>query len=400
MLSKEEFIVLKHYLDEGLPISTIARKLGVSRMTVYRRATSDKSEIGYGPRPKKPTLLEPFNDYIRGRLKLYPELLAIRLYAEIKELGYAGKYTLVKDFVRLVRPKAPLEIEQRFEVACGEQAQVDFATFKTDFGIVYALLVVLSWSRYLWVRFFCHQDQLTVLSGLNRAFVDFGGVPRTVLFDRMKAAVAKTETNGRAIFNEEMLRFAAHYGFRPAACRPYRAKTKGRVERAVSYLRHSFFYGRRFRDMEDLNVQAEKWLEDTANNRTHGTTRQVPHERLQEEQSYLKPLPAQAYIPLLTVGRRISRDGFVAYNGNEYSVPDAISRMDVEVRATLENVGLYQEGKMLALHPLLPGRGQRRLNPLHRHHNKPQNTDYAILTGGDLVEVQRRSLDVYEEVLK
>ena len=136
---------------------------------------------------------------------------------------------------------------------------MDFATFKTSFGTVYALLMALSWSRALWVRFVMHQDQITLLGGLHQGFVSFGGVPRTVLFDRMRTAVAGSGTEIPAVFNAEMLRFASHYGFSPRACRPYRAKTKGRVEGAVSYLRRSFFYGRSFRDLDDLNAQCASW---------------------------------------------------------------------------------------------------------------------------------------------
>lgn len=402
MLSKEEFIVLNYYLGEGIPKAVIARKMGISRMTVYRHATGQKTKDSYKPRPKKPSLLDPYKEYISGRLKIYPELLAVRLNDEIKEMGYKGKYTLVKDYVRLIRPKAPIVIEKRFEVACGEQAQVDFATFKTEFGVVYALLVVLSWSRYLWVRFFHHQDQLTVLSGLHQSFKEFGGVPFTMLFDRMKTAVAKTESDGKAIFNDELLRFSTHYGFRPAACRPYRAKTKGRVERAVSYLRNNFFYGRQFRNIEDLNAQTEKWLKDTANLRIHGTTRHIPSEQLQKEREYLKSLPATPYIPMITLGRRISRDGFIAYNGNEYSVPDAITNRDVEVRVTLEKVCLYQDGKLLASHPLFTGRGKRLADPMHGrwNHDGKREKSCSLLSIGELIDVQRRSLDVYEEVLR
>ncbi len=400
MLSKEEFFVLRHYLGEGISKTAVAKKLGISRMTVYRHATSDKDEPVYGPRSPRQTLLDPYKDYICGRLKIYPELSAVRLFKEIEVMGYPGKITRVRDFVRLVRPMPPLDLEQRFEVLPGQQAQVDFATFKTDFGVVYALLVVLSWSRYLWVRFFCHQDQLTVLSGLHRAFVSFGGVPATALFDRMKTAVARTESDGKAVFNEEMLRFAAHYGFRPIACRPYRAKTKGRVERAVSYLRRNFFYGRRFRDLEDLNGQLEKWLEETANARLHGTTGEIPSRRLQDEKSHLKPLPDGNYIPLVTLGRRVSRDGFVAYNGNEYSVPDGLKRAEVEVRATLEEVSLYQDGKLLASHPMLDGRGKRLLDPAHRRGSKQRPDNGRFCNFDDIVQVQRRPLEEYEEVLR
>jgi transposase len=400
MLSKEEYIVLHHYLGEGVSKTAIAKKLGISRMTVHRYAADKKTEPGYDTRARKPSLLDPYKDYIRGRLKIYPELSAVRLFKEIEERGYPGKLTQLRNFIRLIRPKPPIEFERRFEVSAGEQAQVDFATFKTDFGVVYALLVVLSWSRYLWVRFSCHQDQLTVLSGLHRAFVEFAGVPDTELFDRMKAAVARSEGNGAAVFNEEMLRFAAHYGFRPVACRPYRAKTKGRVERAVSYLRQNFFYGRHFRDLEDLNDQLETWLEETANVRIHGTTGEIPSQRLFHEKIDLKPLPTTAYIPLVTLGRRVSRDGFVAYNGNEYSVPDGLKKMAVEVKATLEEVNLYQEGRLLVSHPVLEGRGQRLMDPAHRRHNKHRNREKIFQMSDDTVEVQRRSLDVYEEVLR
>jgi transposase len=331
---------------------------------------------------------------------MYPELSSVRILKEIEERGYPGKITRVRDFVRLIRPRPPLELERRFEVSPGEQAQVDFATFKTDFGVVYALLVVLSWSRYLWVRFFLHQDQLTVLAGLHQAFVSFCGVPATALFDRMKTAVARTESDGKAVFNEEMLRFAAYYGFRPLACRPYRAKTKGRVERAVSYLRHNFFYGRRFRDLEDLNGQLEKWLKDTANTRLHGTTGEAPSQRLQEERAHLKLLPADNYIPLITLGRRVSRDGFVAYNGNEYSVPDGLKRVEVEVRATLEEVGLYQDGRLLASHRLLDGRGKRLLDPAHHRGTKMRSKDGQFRSIDEMIEVQRRPLEEYEEVLR
>src|SRR5262249_47356712 len=158
------------------------------------------------------------------------------------------------------------------------------------FGTVQALLVVLSWSRVLWVRFGFQQDQLTVLGGLHRAFQAFGGVPRTLLFDRMRTAVSGAEADGTAIFNAELLRFAAHYGFQPVACRPYRAQTKGRVERAVSYLRSSFFYARSFRDLADLNAQCEVWLAETANVRQHGTTGQTPTERLALERAQLQAL--------------------------------------------------------------------------------------------------------------
>ena len=401
MLSKEEFIMVQHYLREGLPKTVIARKLGISRMTVHRHAEASKTLPAFTVRKPKPLLLDPFNDYIQSRLSSYPELSAVRLLSEINALGYKGKYTTLKNFIRSIRPKSPITIEQRFEVHPGQQAQVDFATFKTSFGIVHALLVVLSYSRYLWVRFYPHEDQLTVLNGLHRAFLAFGGVPRTLLFDRMKTAVVRSDANGKAIFNEELLRFAHHYGFQPTACRPYRAKTKGRVERAVSYLRHNFFYGRCFRDMEDINNQVTRWLAETANTRIHGTTGEKPHECLSSEQKYLISPNIEFYMPTICVGRRLSMDGFISYNGNSYSVPDGIDGREIEVRANLEEVALYRDGKLIARHPHLIGKGERHLAPEHRrnvllhfrHHEASPNAT------SEFIEVQRRPLETYEAVL-
>jgi len=401
MLSKEGLIVLRHYLTEGLPKAAIAAKLGLSRRTVHRYVTSGKAEPSYGPRPPRPSHLDPYKDYLRGRLLTYPELSATRLLQELRELGYGGGYTILKDHLRTIRPKLPPPIEQRFEVAPGDQAQVDFATFKTSFGTVYALLVVLSWSRTLWVRFAFHQDQLTLLSGLHQAFSTFGGTPRTVLFDRMRTAVAGQEADGRAVFNAELLRFAAHYGFQPRACRPFRAKTKGRVERAVSYLRRNFFYGRQFVDLADLNTQCAGWLAQTANQRVHGTTGETPSERLAVEAPSLAGIPQEPYIPMITLGRRVSRDGFISYNGNEYSVPEALGQGEVQVRSTLTEVHLLQQGRLVAVHPVLEGRGGRQLAPGHRRPQREPDrpTSGAVDAPWELIEVQRRPLEEYERVL-
>jgi transposase len=401
VLSKERFIVIRHYLDEGLPKAAIARKLGINRRTVQRLAQSGKQEPSYGPRPARGSQLDPYTAYLRERLTLYPELTGVRLLAELRDRGYAGGYTVLKDYLRTQRPVAPFSLEQRFEVEPGEQAQVDFAVFKTSFGTIYALLVVLSWSRALWVRFSFQQDQLTVLAGLHQAFVSFGGVPRTLLFDRMKTAVIGATPTGAAIFNPELLRFAAHYGCKPRACRPYRAKTKGRVERAVSYLRQSFFYGRAFTDLAHINAECGIWLADVANARVHGTTAEAPSARLQRERQQLLPLPADAYVPFISLGRRISRDGFVSYNGNGYSVPDGLEHVEVQVRATLTTISILQGDQLVAVHPLLTGRGQRRLDPHHQRGGRPRAEqparDYAQLLPE--IAVEQRPLSVYEQVL-
>lgn len=169
-------------------------------------------------------------------------------------------------------------------------------------GKRYALVLVLGYSRLLWLKFYPKQDMRTLFGGLEEAFAFFGGVPREILFDQMASVITRDlrSQGGRLIENAEFLRFAAHWGFRVRACRPYRARTKGKVERPIRYLRESFVYGRDFISDEDLNAQAELWLSDVANVRKHRTTKEKPLERfIRDERMTLLALPAQPYRSLV-----------------------------------------------------------------------------------------------------
>jgi transposase len=232
----------------------------------------------------------------------YPQLSAVRLLDEIRAAGYAGGYTQVKAFVRQVRPvPAPAPVI-RFETPAGQQAQVDFARFRFAWGVRYALLVVLAYSRLLWCRFYPRQDLGTLVSGLEEAFLYFGGVPQELLFDQMKAVITRDFRleGGALVRNAELLRFAHHWGFTPRACRPYRAQTKGKVERPVRYLRGNFVYGRTFLNDADLDHQRRHWLERVANVRVHGTTHERPRGRFDRDERFLlQPLAARRYTSLV-----------------------------------------------------------------------------------------------------
>jgi transposase len=190
----------------------------------------------------------------------------------------------------------------RFETPPGHQAQVDFAHFRLPWGRRWALLVVLSYSRLMWVRFFPRQDMRTLMAGSEQAFAFFGGVPAKLLFDQMRSVIVEDqrETGGPLVENIEFVRFAHHWGFRSRACWPYRAKTKGKVERQIRYLRENFFYGREFLNDLDLDAQLSGWLEAVANVRVHGTTGERPVERFQrEERAVLGPLAAKSYLSVI-----------------------------------------------------------------------------------------------------
>jgi transposase len=300
------------------------------------------------------------------------------------------------------RPK-PFEI--RFETPAGQQAQVDFARFVTTFTdqpeitrIVWLFSLVLGHSRYIFARFVLHQDLQTLLRCHMLAFERIGGVPLEILYDRMKTAVTGEDNEGHIIYNRALLTMAQHYRFLPKACRPYRAKTKGKVERPFSYIRQDFFLARRFCNLDDLNAQLREWLDRVANVRLHGTTQRIVVEDFAAEQPELQPLPAFPFDALLRLERRVSHDGLVSIGGNYYSVPDRTRRI-VEVHQLPDRIRILDQGRVVAEHPVLEGRRQSRVDPAHRQGltvKASRSASEAIVVGRPGDQVARRSLAFYQ----
>ena len=305
MYDMETKMLLKHYLEQGVSKAELARRFQLSRRTIHYWIESGQLDRelhagagGYARRAPVAHQLDPYKAIIEARLEVYPKLTAQRLYEEVRAAGYAGSYGSVRDHVRRVRPREPADPVVRFETPPGRQGQVDFGYFRLPWGQRYALVVVLGYSRLLWLRFFRRQTMAVLCGGLEAAFERFGGVPEELLFDQMRAVVVSDDrlAGGQLALNAEFLRFAAHWGFRARSCRPYRARTKGKVERPIRYLRQSFFYGREFVSDADLNAQVEQWLVETANVRRHGTTGERPQERFErDEQRTLGPLASSPY---------------------------------------------------------------------------------------------------------
>ena len=321
MFGRETRMLLRHYLEHGTTKSALARQLGVSRDTIHRWIRDgdldrdlDATPVEYGPRRPIPTKLDRYRAILETRLAAYPALSAVRLLEEIRAAGYTGGYSQLTTLVRQLRPAPSPEAVVRFETPAGHQAQVDFAEFQFPWGKRYALLVVLGYSRLLWCRFGLRQDMRTLLTGLEDAFLAFGGVPRELLFDQMKAVITRDLRlhGGTLVHNLEFLRFAHHWGFAPRACRPYRAQTKGKVERPVRYVRENLVYGRTFLNDADLAQQCADWLARVANARRHATTQERPRERFErDERALLQPLPSRRYTSLVldapAVGRPLAR---------------------------------------------------------------------------------------------
>jgi hypothetical protein len=247
----------------------------------------------------------------------------------------------------------------------------------------------------------CHQH----------AFEYFGGVPREILHDNLKSAVIGREPGGRIVWNERYLDFALYSGFAPHPCRPYRAQTKGKVERGIGYVRQNFWCGLHFTDLDDLNSQALAWLNDIANPRVHGTTGEIPFERLVHEG--LQSLPSQRFDTSIRTERYASRDCLVSYDGNFYSVPAAWAQKVLLVKETEDRqlVILNGLGEVVAQHRKLPGRYKRAIVAAHyaglpvlaRQSSPAQATQ--ILTTTELIllnqvvpQVETRPLSVYGQL--
>jgi transposase len=285
---------------QGLSIKAIARKLGLSRNTV-RAALRRDGPPERAPQGRPPSKLEPYKDYLVARLTEFPELSVEALLDEVRELGYEGQISILKDFTRpyRIRRREPVV---RFETAPGLQAQVDFADLgrheiagvATD---VYLFVMVLGFSRALYVEAITDCRSETFLACHVNAFHAFGGMPREILYDNAKV-VAIEHSRTVLTFNASLLDFAGRFGFRPRLCRPYRAKTKGKVERAIRYVKDRCLTGRTFRDLSDMNAQIAHWVDTRANTRTHATTGERPVDRLAREG--LTPLScAMPWHPLL-----------------------------------------------------------------------------------------------------
>ena len=371
---------------QGLSVSAIAHMTGLDRKTVRKYVTIGLEPPSYTPRQIRPTMVAPFHAYLRERVVAYPELTGTRLHRELRERGYEGGYTAVKDFLRSIRPNSSPGFEVRFETPPGRQAQVDFAHFRTVFTdelgverVVWLFSLVLGHSRMLWGRFVPHQDMQTLLRCHAAAFEALGGAPTEILYDRMKTVVDREEPQGgtepsHIVYNRTLVEFARHYGYLPKACKAYRAKTKGKVERPFRYIREDFFLGRGFCNLDDLNSQFRQWLDEVANLRTHATTRRVVAEHFAEERPSLQKLPAGPFQAVLRLERRITKDGMVSVDGNLYSVPDTTRRRPVEVHSTADEVRILEDGRVVAVHPVMDGRGQRRITAGHRSAPPPPNS--------------------------
>ena len=341
------------FYAEHWKVGTIATALGVHRDTVCAAIEAERF-VTHVARPR-PSGLDPYLPLMRDTLQQYPRLRATRLYEMVRGRGYSGSVVQLRRVVQRLRPVPKAEAYLRLSVLPGEQAQADWGSFGTiEVGRMRrplsCFVMVLSWSRAIDALFTLDQTLESFLRGHLHAFAYFAGVARTILYDNLKSAVL--ERRGEAIrFHPRLLELCGHYhcAARPVAIA--RGNEKGRVERQIGYLRSSFFAARSFRDLDDLNVQFERWRETIAHQRrVPGEPTLTVAEALERERAYLLPLPAH---PLETDLMRVVSSGktpYLRFDRNLYSIPYQLVRKPLTLVAGATLIRVLDGEREVARH--------------------------------------------------
>ncbi len=358
----KEAEILRLYHAEKWKVGTIATQLGVHHTTVRRvlaQAGVDQTRLII-----RSSIADPYVPFIVETLKQYPKLCASRLYQMVKERGYPGGPDHFRVVVARYRPRPPAQAYLRLRTLPGEQAQVDWAHFgRLTIGgaerPLMAFVMVASYSRHLFLRFYLGQSMPYFLRGHVEALRWFGAVPRVLLYDNLKSAVL--ERRGTAIcFHPTLIELAAHYRFEPRPVAVARGNEKGRVERAIQFIRSAFFAARSYKDLDDLNAQAALWAA------TEASARKCPGDRtrtvaqvFEEDRQKMLALPDNPFPTDEIVHVRVGKTPYVRFDRNDYSVPHIHVRRTLVVSATLTSVRVLEGNQVIATHPRSYDRGRQ-----------------------------------------
>jgi transposase len=359
--------ILRLHATEHWPVGTIATQLRVHHSTVRRVL----AQAGVpAQKPVRASMVEPYLAFIADILAKYPTLRASRLYTMVRERGYPGAPDHFRSIVARLRPRPAAEAYLRLRTLPGEQSQADWAHFgQLNIGRaqrpLMAFVMVLSYSRHLFLRFYLGAAMPYFIRGHVDAFAWFAAVPRVVLYDNLRSAVL--ERRAEAIhFHPTLLELAAHYRFQPRPVAPRRGNEKGRVERAIRFVRDAFFAARHYRDLDDLNAQAIAWCAGPAAERLCPPERsRRVRELFAEERSHLLALPANPFPSEERLEVSVRKSPYVRFDLNDYSIPHTHANRTLTVFASLDRVRILDGHEVVADHPRSFDRGAQIEDPAH-----------------------------------
>lgn len=352
--------------QKNLKASQIAAELQLDLKTVEKWINQN----AFQPRQssKRSSKLDPFKNQIIALLDRHP-YTAQQIFQQLQQQGYAGRYTILKDYVRRIRPvRKPAFL--MLEFAAGECAQVDWGQYgSVPVGSARRRLsffvMVLCYSRMLYVEFTLSEAMDHFLTCHRHAFEFFGGVPQKIMIDNLKVGVVRHPTGQKALFNPRYTDFAAHYGFQPVACNVRKANEKGRVENGVGYVKKNFLNGLQIPSFQAVNPAAMQWRDTVANVRIHGETRQKPLLLFEQEKPLLKPLPVIPYDCAIIQPSPVSRCCHITFQSNRYSVPHLYASQQLTLKIQPDQLFLFHNEKLVATHVRSYDHGRRISNPDH-----------------------------------
>jgi transposase len=352
--SRQAEVLRLYHLDE-LSIRAIGRRLQMSRKTVRQMLGNVSRERRSIEPENRPSLLDPHESFLRAELKACPELKAPAMLERLRQRGFTGGITIVRERLRLLRPTPMSEAFLTQHFVPGQIAMVDWA----DFGFalpgvprrVSAFVMTLGYSRELYLEYTLSQQMGTFLRCMERAVAFFGGVTLCDVFDNMKTVVREHRAPHPPVFNARFVAYAAARGFAIHACHPRRANEKGGVERGIRFVRDRFWPGRQFSHLADLNRQAAIWRDTFANNREHHITGKVPQLVFDnEEKKSLRPVQDRPFDVRDEDSGTVTKTFRIRFDRNQYSVPWRLVGQHVTVRADDEHVDVFLGPKPVARH--------------------------------------------------
>lgn len=404
---------IKSLAKLGHSLREISRQTGLHRETVKKYL--DESKLPVYTKVNRQSKLDSYHGLIEGWLS-QQDYQASRIHELLQCQGFDGSYDVVQRYVKKIKEQRDRVAYVRFETRPGQQAQVDFGDFQMSCSdgtiiTVYCFVMILGYSRNMYIEFVDKCTMPKFLACHQHAFGFFGGVPAEILYDNMKNVVIKRLV-GSVEWNKTFEAFCIHYGYKPLVTPPYSPWAKGKVERPIAYIRNRFWAGYVFQNIIQANSDVRQWINNVANQRVHGTTKEKIEDRFNREKPYLGNLPRQPFDISEKVYRKVYKDCQIAFDGNRYVMPHEYVGKKVLLKIRDGILRVFDDDKMLTVYRIADGKGQTLAHPqfyqrlkadqeqLRRKYRKPLGKIKAsrgLLKHGWHVEVMARPLSDYDQ---